>query len=67
MLLGKREAKLYFTTSSFRVVQPGDYVRCAVTGKHIQIEALRYWNAERQEPYISGEVATARHQEVTGP
>lgn len=64
MLFGKREAKLVFTTSSFRVAQPGDYVRCAVTGAEITLEDLRYWNAERQEAYASGEIATQRHQEI---
>ncbi|MEM7570095.1 MAG: DUF2093 domain-containing protein [Pseudomonadota bacterium] len=66
MLFGKREAKLVYTQSSFRVVQPGDYVRCAVSGAEITLEALRYWSADRQEPYASGEISAQRHQEVAG-
>ncbi|MEM1021840.1 MAG: DUF2093 domain-containing protein [Pseudomonadota bacterium] len=66
MLMGEREAKLFYTISSFRVVQPGDYVICAVTGKRIALQNLRYWNADRQEAYIDGPTSTARHDELAG-
>ena len=33
---------------------------CAVTGEKVPLEALRYWSAERQEPYASAEIATRR-------
>ncbi|MGY6550697.1 MAG: DUF2093 domain-containing protein [Erythrobacter sp.] len=55
-----REAKLYYAPSSFRVLRPGSYVLCAVTGETIALEELRYWSAERQEAYASAEIATRR-------
>jgi hypothetical protein len=53
-------AKLYYGPSSFRVLRPGSHVLCAVTAEPIALAELRYWSAERQEPYASPEVATRR-------
>ena len=55
-----KAAKLYYAPSSFRVLRPGSHVFCAVTGEAIPLAELRYWSAERQEPYVSCEVATRR-------
>lgn len=55
-----RAAKLYYGPSSFRVLRPGNHVYCAVSGKAIPLAELRYWSAERQEPYASAEIATRR-------
>lgn len=53
-------AKLHYGPNSFRVLRPGQHVFCAVTGIAIPLEELRYWNADRQEPYASAEAATKR-------
>lgn len=53
-------AKLLYGPSSFRVLRHGTHVYCAVTGEAIALEELRYWSAERQEAYVSAEVATRR-------
>lgn len=55
-----RPAKLAYGPNGFRVLSPGHYVACAVTGEKIPLEALRYWSADRQEPYASAEIATRR-------
>lgn len=55
-----RPATLQYGPNGFRVVTPGSHVICAVTGEQIPLESLRYWSAERQEPYASCEVATRR-------
>lgn len=55
-----KAAKLYFGPSSFRVLRPGAHVYCAVTGETIALAELRYWSAERQEAYVSCEIATRR-------
>jgi hypothetical protein len=47
------EAKLDFGDGEFRVVRPGAFVRCAVTGQPIPLDQLRYWNVARQEAYVS--------------
>jgi hypothetical protein len=57
---GERAATLLFGPNSFRVIKPGHFVLCAVTGEPIPLEALRYWSVERQEAYASPEIATSR-------
>lgn len=54
------EAQLRYLSGDYQIKVPGDYVRCAVTGKPIALELLRYWDADRQEAYESAEVAFAR-------
>ncbi|MDV3458049.1 DUF2093 domain-containing protein [Sphingomonas sp. HF-S4] len=57
-----RAAKLHYMANSFRVLAPGDHVVCAVSGERIPLDRLRYWSAERQEPYAGAEqVAQALH------
>lgn len=55
-----RPATLQYGPNGFRVMQPGQYVLCAVTGERIALDELRYWSVERQEPYASCESATRR-------
>ncbi len=52
-----RPAKLHYMANGFRVLAPGDHVLCAVSGKRIPLEELRYWSVARQEPYASAEIA----------
>ncbi|NND48771.1 MAG: DUF2093 domain-containing protein [Rhizobiales bacterium] len=61
-----REAKLKFVQGDFRVVVPGSFVRCAVSGEEIALDDLKYWNVERQEAYASAEIALKRHLELGG-
>lgn len=57
-------AQLVYEDADFRVVRPGRYVLCAVTGVRIPVEALRYWNVEHQEAYAGSKEALARWQEL---
>lgn len=59
-----RPAVIHFLPGNYEIVQPGDHVVCAVTGRRIPIPLLRYWNAERQEAYVSAEIATRRYAEL---
>lgn len=54
------EARLAYGPNGFKVLRPGQYVACAVTGEPIPLEELRYWSVVRQEPYRSAEIATRR-------
>ncbi|MFN3483759.1 DUF2093 domain-containing protein [Rhabdaerophilum calidifontis] len=54
------EAVLEYSDSDYRIVRPGSFVRCAVTGAVIPIEELRYWSAERQEAYAGPEAVLMR-------
>jgi len=55
------EAEVRYLDGDFRVIRPGAFVRCAITGVEIPLEELRYWSVERQEAYASPEAALQRH------
>jgi hypothetical protein len=48
---GSREAKIRYLDGDFQILLPGGYVICAVTGKQIPIDELKYWSVDRQEAY----------------
>jgi hypothetical protein len=56
------EAELRYLDGDFRVVRPGAFVRCAVTGQAIPLEELKYWNVDLQEAYASPEAVLQRHR-----
>ena len=56
-----REAKLEYRNSTFCVITPGAFVRCAVTKVAIPLENLCYWSVDRQEAYVSAQVALAQN------
>ena len=49
----KKLAKIKYLPNNFEIIEEGDYVICAISGKKIAIEKLNYWNVEEQEPYFS--------------
>jgi hypothetical protein len=55
-------ARLHYLPSTFRVLSSGDHVVCAVTGRPIPLEELRYWSVERQEAYASAEASLQAHR-----
>jgi hypothetical protein len=57
---GNREAKIRYLDGDFQILSPGSYVVCAMTGKQIPLDELRYWSVDRQEAYASPEIATRR-------
>ncbi len=57
---GVGEALVEYLDSNLKVVRPGAYVRCAVTGQAISLDELRYWSVERQEAYSSPEAVLKR-------
>ncbi len=61
-----RPARLHYMSYSFRVLQAGDHVLCAVTGRKIPLNDLRYWNVARQEAYASAEIATSAQLKAEG-
>ena len=54
------EAEVKYLDGDFRVVRPGSFVRCAVTGVSIPLEELRYWSVDLQEAYASPEAVLQR-------
>ena len=49
----KKLAKIKYLPNNFQIIEDGDHVICAISGKKISIEKLTYWNVETQEPYFS--------------
>lgn len=52
-----RPARLMYMANGFRILAHGDHVICAKSGAAVSLEALRYWNVTKQEPYATAEIA----------
>jgi len=55
-------AKLKFLPNKFEILEEGDHVICAISGKKILLENLNYWNVDLQEPYFSYIEAAKRRE-----
>lgn len=60
MSAGENAATLIYGPNGFRVVRPGRFVVCAVTGEVIALDELRYWSVDRQEAYASPDAVSRR-------
>ncbi|HEX2135944.1 MAG TPA: DUF2093 domain-containing protein [Microvirga sp.] len=57
---GGGEAVVEYLDSNLRLIKPGAFVRCAVTGQPIPLDQLKYWSVERQEAYSGPEAVLQR-------
>ena len=57
-------AKLKYLPNNFEIIENGDHVICAVSGKKIQLEKLSYWNVELQEAYFSYKEAFEKREQL---
>ena len=57
-------AKLKFLPNKFEIIGEGDYVICAISGKKILLENLKYWNVEDQESYFSYIEASIKREKL---
>ncbi len=60
----KKLAKLEYLPNNFKIIEDGDYVVCAVSGKKINLENLTYWNVELQEAYFSYKEAHIKREQI---
>ena len=51
--MNKKKANLVYKQNKFDIVEDGNFVICAVSGKEIPLSELSYWNVELQEAYYS--------------
>jgi hypothetical protein len=58
----KKLAKLKYLPNNFQIIEIGDHVTCAVSGKTIQLEELNYWNVDLQEAYYSYKEAAIKRE-----
>jgi len=49
----KKLAKIKYLPNNFEILQNGDHVICAISGKKIPLDRLTYWNVDLQEAYFS--------------
>ena len=53
-----------YKPNTLEVLEKGNYVICAVSGKKISLDKLVYWNVELQEAYFSSKEAQIRYEEL---
>ena len=62
--MNKKLAKVKYLPNNFTVIEEGDHVICAVSGKIISLENLNYWSVDLQEPYYSYIEAFKKKEEL---
>ena len=60
----KKLAKIKYLPNNFQILQEGDHVICAISGKKIALEKLSYWNVDLQEPYFSFVEASQKKEKI---
>lgn len=61
---GTKEASVKYLDADYQVLSPGSFVRCAVTGKPIPLDELKYWSVARQEAYVDVQSSLKRELEA---
>ena len=56
-------ARIKYLPNNFEILEDGDHVICAISGKKILLENLNYWNVEKQEPYFSYVEASIKREQ----
>ena len=62
--MNKKLAKIKYLPNNFQIIEEGDHVICAISGKQISIENLNYWNVELQEAYFSFKEANQKREKI---
>ncbi|WP_319411093.1 DUF2093 domain-containing protein [uncultured Cohaesibacter sp.] len=52
-----KEAVVRYMDGDLQIIHSGSYVTCAVTGRPIPLDDLKYWSVDRQEAYIDCEAS----------
>ena len=64
LIMKNKLAKLKYLANNFKVIEEGDHVVCAVSGKKNLLEKLTYWNVELQEAYFSYKEAFVKNESL---
>ena len=57
--------RIKYLPNNFEILEEGDHVICAISGKKISLDNLTYWNVDLQEPYFSYVEATYKREELS--
>jgi|TARA_B110000240_G_scaffold153416_1_gene170147 hypothetical protein len=60
--MNKKLAKIKYLPNNFQIIEEGDHVICAVSGKIITLQELNYWNVDLQEAYYSYKEAAIKRE-----
>ena len=63
-MMVKKKAKVIFKHNSFDIIEEGDHVLCAISGKEIKLKDLNYWNVDLQEAYFSPIEVNKKYQKL---
>ena len=58
----KKKAELRYKPNTFDILEEGDHVICAISGKIINLGELNYWNVDLQEAYYSYKEAAIKRE-----
>ena len=61
---GNRLAVIEYLDGDFRIVQTGSHVICAIAGKAVPLDELRYWSVARQEAYLDAAASLEAEQKA---
>ena len=57
-------ATIKYLSNNFKIIEDGNHVICAVSGKKIYLDKLTYWNVELQEAYFSYVEADKKREQL---
>ena len=57
-------ATIKYLPNNFKIIENGDHVICALSGKKIYLDKLTYWSVELQEAYFSYVEAEKKREEL---
>ena len=57
-------ATIKYLPNNFEIIEDGDHVICAASGKKIYLDKLTYWNVKLQEAYFSYVEADKKREEL---
>ena len=60
----KKLAKIKYLPNNFKIIENGDHVLCAVSGKKISLNKLNYWNVDTQEAFYSYKEAQIQKEKL---
>ena len=63
--MNKKLAKIKFLPNNFEIIEAGDHIICAVSGKSIKLEDLNYWDVDLQEAYYSYKEAHQKKESLS--
>ena len=64
-IMRNKLARIKYLPNNFEILEEGDHVICAVSGKKIFLDNLNYWDVELQEPYFSYIEASQKREKLT--